>query len=88
MFHLYTQLTAKINSKYIQKIYGINIEFADANKSLFFKGLIIYIYIYTFANIISNWFQYKIELSVNSTVICQTQLIYNKCRVSLFKYIY
>ena len=46
MFHLYTQLTAKINSKYIQKIYGINIEFADANKSLFFKGLIIYIYLY------------------------------------------
>ena len=34
MFHINPQLTAYFNSKYIQKIYGKNIEFADANKSL------------------------------------------------------
>ena len=55
---------------------------------VYFLKAELYTYIYTFANIISNWFQYKIELSVNSTVICQTQLIYNKCRVRVYLSIY
>ena len=45
-FHIYAQLTANNNSKYIQKIYVKNIEFANANISFFKNNNYIHIFIH------------------------------------------
>ena len=67
---LYTRsLTANINTKFLQKIYWKNIEFADANKSLFLEGIIIYIYlIFIYMQIL-----YQIGLNIK-IYFCQFKL--------------
>ena len=47
MFQITRSLTASINTKFLQRYSIKYLEFAYANKCLFLKGIIIYIYLYT-----------------------------------------
>ena len=76
---MYTQLTANINTNYIQNIYCKNLEFADAKKKSFFKGINMFIHM-----------QILYQIGFNLKIcICQfkLQLIYMSSE-SLISYIY